>query len=112
MKGWCILADNKEPLSRCDPMAYAMWHEKMPEKSDWYIKKTGVGFQIAEDIVGDKRVSTVYLGLDHGFNGEVLLWETMIFPGCECWRYETYDEACLGHLDAIDHIHDEAENVL
>jgi hypothetical protein len=48
----------------------------------------------------DVRVSTVFLGLDHGFGGRRELFETMLFvngtdQGVE--RYSTWDEAEEGH---------------
>lgn len=51
-----------------------------------------------------KRVSTVWLGLDHSFGpGRKLIFETMIFPECEyCERYETIEEARKGHLRAVE----------
>lgn len=36
---------------------------------------------VKHDELGGVRVSTVFLGLNHGWNGEVLLFETMIFGG-------------------------------
>lgn len=47
-------------------------------------------------------VSTVFLGLDHNFNGEggPILFETMIFGGFhneEMRRYRTWEEAKEGH---------------
>ena len=37
---------------------------------------------VAKDIIGEVRVSTVFLGLDHGLgDGPPLLFETMIFGG-------------------------------
>lgn len=53
---------------------------------------------------GDVRVSTVFLGLDHSYDGgRPLLFETMIFGGehdQEMWRYFTWDEAETGHKEA------------
>lgn len=50
------------------------------------------------------RVSTIFLGIDHSFgNGPPLLFETMIFGGKhdeDQWRYSTWDEAAIGHVDA------------
>lgn len=49
------------------------------------------------------RVSTVWLGLDHGWGGgRPLIFETMIFTSDEaidtwCDRYSTEDEARAGH---------------
>ena len=50
---------------------------------------------------GDVRVSTVFLGLDQSYRGNVpMLYETMVFAadhGGEIERYETWDEASAGH---------------
>lgn len=45
-------------------------------------------------------VSTVFLGLDHGFHGEPILFESMHFigsNGSDQKRYRTWDEAMAGH---------------
>ena len=51
------------------------------------------------------EVSTVFLGLDHGFGyAKKLLFETMAFGGPndqEMFRYETWDEAVAGHAKAV-----------
>ena len=51
------------------------------------------------------RVSTVFLGMDHGFGGEPLWFETMIFGG-EHDEYQdrctTYDEALVMHEKACE----------
>lgn len=53
---------------------------------------------------GGTEVSTVWLGLDHGFGyGPPLIFETMIFGGehdNDTWRYATLDEALEGHQRA------------
>lgn len=51
------------------------------------------------------EVSTVFLGLDHGFleSGPPVLWETMIFGGPldqEQWRYTSREDAEKGHAFA------------
>ena len=50
-------------------------------------------------------VSTVFLGIDHSFDGGApLLWETMIFGGKgdgKCWRYSSKEEAVAGHAKAV-----------
>lgn len=63
-----------------------------------------------------KRVSTVFLGLDHRFGdeGPPLLFETMVFPGEEwreefCERYCTWDEAVAGHDRAVQYVRDHAD---
>lgn len=61
---------------------------------------------IGRTIIGDVKVSTVFLTIDHQFNdGPPVLFETMIFGGeHDQWqdRYCTYQEAIIGHLEAID----------
>jgi hypothetical protein len=57
--------------------------------------------RVACDVFGDTKVSTVWLGLDHGFaGGPPLIFETMVFSspsGDEQWRYSTEAEALAGH---------------
>lgn len=62
--------------------------------------------RIGLDEVGDARVSTVWLGLDHGFlpGGPPLIFETMIFGGDYadyCQRYATEAEAAAGHAAVV-----------
>lgn len=63
--------------------------------------------QIAEEYIGDVRVSTVFLGIDHNFGeGRPVLWETMIFNGPDeidesQWRARSHDEALENHEEAI-----------
>lgn len=68
---------------------------------------------IGLDHVGkDVKVSTVFLGLDHGFpwaglqeaDYKPVLWETMIFGGPlndEQWRYTSIEGAKAGHAKAV-----------
>ena len=50
-------------------------------------------------------VSTVFLGLDHSFDGSLDIFETMMFEGKEslnyCERYSTWKEAEEGHQRAV-----------
>lgn len=61
--------------------------------------------QVANDVLpGDIRVSTVFLGINHGFCPRPLWFETMVFGGKfdgSMHRYERYEEAEAGHLDMI-----------
>jgi hypothetical protein len=72
---------------------------------------------IKQDQVGDRYwVSTVFLGLHHGFMDARGVWfETMIFdgygtdeqyghrPSIYCERHSTMAEARRGHLAGVDH---------
>lgn len=56
--------------------------------------------------VGGKelRVSTVFIGLDHGFgDGPPLLFETMVFGDDDdrTRRYSTWDQAADGHIEVV-----------
>jgi hypothetical protein len=55
--------------------------------------------------IKDARVSTVFLGLDHGFgDGLPILWETMVFGGKLDGlqqRYSTQEEAERGHNEIV-----------
>jgi hypothetical protein len=60
---------------------------------------------VAKDQIGDVRISTVFLGLDHSFgDGPPLLFETMIFGGVHDQyqdRCSTWDEAEAMHAAAV-----------
>lgn len=101
---------NKNPVPCSSVVEYFKWHESMPESSDWYSIKTGMGFSAFQTHIGKSRVSTVYLGFDHGMgSGQILLWETMVFPDTErCERYESYEEAMAGHKKVCKEVEDEA----
>src|SRR3954469_8347570 len=68
--------------------------------------------RVAEAHVGPLWVSTVWLGLDHGFGGgPPVIFETMVFKveGAEtdwdeevCERYCTEEEALAGHQRIVD----------
>lgn len=55
--------------------------------------------------VGNVKISTVFLVINHGYAGIPILFETMIFGGKHNEyqeRYSTLAEARKGHLRAID----------
>jgi hypothetical protein len=65
--------------------------------------------RVAETMVGPYWVSTVWIGLDHGFgNGEPLIFETMVFHKDKGWldedmdRYSTEAEALEGHERMVE----------
>ena len=69
---------------------------------------------LGNDIIDGKRISTVWIGLNHNFDeiGEPLLFETMIFDNdgsfkdIYCDRYSTWKEAEEGHQKAIQWVKD------
>lgn len=55
--------------------------------------------------IADVKVSTVWLGLDHGFGGKrPVIFETMTFPGNDCERYCTLREAIAGHEQMVEQV--------
>lgn len=69
--------------------------------------------RVARDVINGKLISTVFLGLDHSFNGSLHIFETMIFESEEnnndiyCDRYSTWKEAEEGHKKAIQWVLEE-----
>lgn len=61
--------------------------------------------QVANTLIDDVRVSTIFLGLDHNFgSGKPILWETLVFGGPlngEMFRYESRPEAVRGHEEMV-----------
>jgi hypothetical protein len=81
------ILDGHQPVPEPDLIAWSRWFES----ADRHVRDTGRD---------DVRVSTVFLGLDHGFGGRLELFETMLFvngadAGVE--RYASWDEAEAGH---------------
>lgn len=69
--------------------------------------------RIGRDVVGDVLISTVFLGLDHGFppvdGAEPVLFESMVFMQRGEWnsdevmqRYHTIEQAEAGHKALVD----------
>jgi len=59
---------------------------------------------VAEDWIGDVRISTIFMGLDHRFGaGPPLLFETMIFEGDKDYqtRCTTWVQAEAMHVKAV-----------
>ena len=80
--------------------------ESVFEWAEWYETADGI---VKQEHVGDKWVSTVFLGLDHRFYGEgpPILFETMVRDSDGSWldyqdRYCTWDEALAGHNQAVE----------
>lgn len=88
------ILDGKEPK----PVGVSEWER-------WFAKNREKRIVRKDDIDG-VRVSTVFLGIDHGgMRGSPLLFETMIFGGPHDEyqvRYSTWDEAEEGHFKACE----------
>jgi len=59
-----------QPVPEPDTLKWGNWIENNNRivKQDWFFDKV-------------VKVSTVFLGLDHGWNGELQLFETLVFGG-------------------------------
>lgn len=86
----------------CDLMTWAEQFEHMDR-------------HVGNDMVNDHHVSTVWLGLNHAYrdNCKPLLFETMVFDksGSDIFmnRYSTWDEAAIGHAEAINWVKQRGE---
>ena len=90
------ILEGHEPVAT-DLMTWARWFESNREQK-----------RVALDQIGESKVSTVFLGLDHSSgDGPPLLFETMTFGGAlsdECERYTTWDEAVAGHAAMCERV--------
>ena len=83
-----------------DLLAWALWFEDADR-------------HIGNDTVNGIQISTVFLGLDHGFprdNEYPLVFETMLFgdeiDGEYQWRYRSIAAAREGHAKAVQMVRD------
>ncbi len=87
-----ILDENDEPVLEPNTLKWAQWYE-------------GGNRVLKQTQVGEVRVSTVFLGLDHSFGqGSPVLWETMVFGGDrdqEMHRYSSKKEAIKHHDELV-----------
>lgn len=79
----------------------------------WLLQRGEEYRRLAEDHVGSYWVSTVWLGLNHGYmpNQPPLIFETMVFATAnsepdfssppECKRYSTREAALAGHAELV-----------
>jgi len=86
-RDWYILNEDKTPRL-ADLEEWARWSIK----NDKHVGSTEIG---------DARISTVFVGLDHNWgDGPPLLFETMVFGGKEdghCERCSTWKQAEAQH---------------
>lgn len=89
--------DDHEPIET-DVCSWAQWFDNIGDR------------RVAHDEVGDVRISTVFLGLNHNFASMLggderpHLFETMTFKGdnaIDQWRCATWDEAVEKHKRAV-----------
>lgn len=87
-----ILDDGGDPVPVESTLEWSKWFETADRS-------------VANTYVGEARVSTVFLGLDHNFGeGEPVLWGTIIFGGNHDGykeRYSSKTAAMEGHNRAV-----------
>ena len=89
------ILDGKKVVPIADVLAWGRWFET----ADRVVKK--------DTLPNGKRVSTVFLGINHQFGVREPLWfETMVFPKknyreLDMERYTTWEEAEKGHKQMI-----------
>ena len=94
MTGQYIL-DGHKPVVCEDLLKWAKWFKKADRR-------------VARTQIGDVEISTVFLGLNHGFGKTLILFETMIFGGefgQDTWRYSTWEQAEKGHEEVVKSYH-------
>ena len=88
-----VLDEDGFPIPEPDLTTWARWFQQSEKRI------------VAQTVIGDVTVSTVFLGADHSFRGgPPVLWETMIFGGEHDeyqQRYHTRAKAIAGHTDAV-----------
>ena len=88
-----ILNDNGEPVAEPDMMKWAEWYETS--------RKARV---VKQEQIGESRVSTVFLALDHSWmKGPPVLWETMVFGG----KLDQDQARCAGNREQAEAMHRE-----
>jgi len=83
------LDEKGNPVAEPDPMKWAKWFETAKR-------------QVAKDEIGEAKISTVFLGLDHSFgDGPPILWETMVFGG----PLDEEQDRCSGSREQAEAMH-------
>jgi hypothetical protein len=89
---WYILDDDRRAVPVDSLEQWAVWFEK-----HYFDGGRVVGKWEHHGV----EISTVFLGMDHGFGGPPMIFETMIFGGPhdgEQWRHSTWEEAEAFHM--------------
>lgn len=94
-------ADGKTPveLDGYSDEDFLKWHKCFKDGEKRRVAKT--------ELPNGITIVTVFLGMDYGWGGEPLLFETMVLgpSGNDtrvCHKYSTWDEALNGHNRAVE----------
>jgi hypothetical protein len=104
MSGQYILDDKGNPVPESNIRKWGTWMQNGEQRRvAWDVLESGV------------KVSTVFLGLDHGWDGgPPVLWETMVFGGPHDEYQERYTSLAAekeGHKRALQLAADTESNV-
>ena len=103
-----VLDADGDPVGPVEPFEWALWWERhYPRTEDevahWICR-------VAHTVIGDARVSTVFLGIDHDFakTGTPILYETMAFnaDGEYMCRHRNRHEALAYHDQMVATLRD------
>ena len=85
-----VLNERGEAVPETDLMKWALWFQS----GNRIVKK---------EQIGDSKVSTVFLGLNHSHNdSELLIWETMVFGG----KLDREMDRCGGTREQAEAMHE------
>lgn len=91
----------KSPYYKLDEAGEPVPCEDILEWASWFAQSHEARVVVKTELPSGTTVSTVFLGIDHGFRGgEPVLWETMMFGGnydLACDRYRSRRDAIVGH---------------
>jgi len=93
MRPHLYILKGKEPIPEPDSIEWNYWFSTADRR-------------VADTLIGEVRISTVFLGLDYNFSmfGSPVLFETVIFGGVDDGfqrRYCTWQEAEQGHQETV-----------
>jgi len=84
-----ILDDKGNPVLVTDLATWARWFDACQR-------------HVADETIGASRISTVFLALDHAFDGgPPVLWETMVFGG----PLDQEQDRCSGSREQAEAMH-------
>ena len=84
-----ILDEKGTPVAEPDFEKWAQWFEKAER-------------HVGNETIGNSKISTVFLGLDHAFGGGApVLWETMVFGG----KLDQEQDRCSGSREQAEAMH-------
>jgi hypothetical protein len=92
---------SKSPYYKLDEAGEPVPCENILEWAAWFAQSHEARVVVKTELPSGTTVSTVFLGIDHGFHGgDPVLWETMMFGGAydlACDRYRSRKDAIVGH---------------